>query len=232
MEDDLIIPKPTTQDVIFTIGKVVTNLVPVIGGSAVEVFNAIVKTPIQKRQEQLIESIIDKIKTLENDFEEFKPENLSQNELFISVLLKSLQAITKEHQKEKIDAFKNAVINTVIIEAISEDYKLLFLSYLESFSAIHLHIIKFFYDELHIRHKDDGGYHTDLGNKFTVFITLNNNIKITKETFISITTELYGKGLVKDTNNYSSYDGRLINKSLIESPLADMFIAFITGYFK
>ena len=189
MEDELIIPKPTTEDVIHTIGKAVTNLVPFIGGSAVEIFSAIVKTPIQKRQEQLIESIIDKIKTLENDFEELKPERLSQNELFISVLLKSLQAITKEHQKEKIDAFKNAVINTVTIESISEDYKLLFLSYLESFTVVQIQIIKFFHDEFYIKH-DEGGIVTNLGIKFNLFSKFNDDIKIENWTFLHIVREL------------------------------------------
>lgn len=219
MEDDLKIPKPTTEDVIFTIGKAVVNLVPVIGGSAVEIFNFIVKTPIQKRQDQLIESIIDKIKTLEKDFEVLTPERLNQNELFISVLLKSLQAITKEHQKEKIDAFKNAVINTVTKKSISEGYKLLFLSYLESFTVLHIQIIKFFYDEFYIRN-DKSGTVTNIGDKFNLFSKFNDDIEITSWTFMHIVKELDEKGLIISNR----YDGPI--------PVADMFIAFITGYFE
>jgi len=217
MENDLIAPKPTNTDSINTALKVLIS--PFINGTAMEILNAITVAPIERRRNKFFEDICSHIKTLESEIEELKPERLSQNELFITVLLKSLQAIIKEHQKEKIDAFKNAVINTVTIESISEDYKLLFLSYLESFTVVQIQIIKFFHDEFYIKH-DEGGIVTNLGIKFNLFSKFNDDIKIENWTFLHIVRELDEKGLIISNRP----DGQI--------PIADMFIAFISGHFK
>jgi hypothetical protein len=232
MENDLKVPKPTNNDSINKVLKVLIS--PLINGTAMEILNAITIAPIERRRDIFFEDICFHIKKLESKIEELKPERLSENELFITVLLKSFQAIIKEHQKEKIDAFKNAVINTVTIESISENYKLLFLSYLESFTVLHLQILKSINDSIHsiANPKESLNSFKDFDILYREFIISSNDKQVSKETFLSIIKELQSKDLIRVNNHYSNYDSMLIDSSDFDLPLDDMFIAFITGYFK
>ena len=75
---------------------------------------------------------------------EFKPENLAENEVFQSAFAAAARIAVQSHQKIKLEALSNALLNTVIMKDLEENYKLLFFSYIESMTVLHIDIIKFF----------------------------------------------------------------------------------------
>jgi hypothetical protein len=61
-----------------------------------------------------------RLRDLESKVAGFRLENLASNDQFISATLVAMQAALKTHQKEKLDAFLNAVLNVACARAACE----------------------------------------------------------------------------------------------------------------
>lgn len=125
--------------------KVVSATIPFAG--VVEVFlDEVIKPPSQKRLENWITAIVKDIEELKKQFEKFQNENLQNNEDFISTFYQSLDIAKKTHNKEKHEALKYAVINSVLNETFDGSIKALFLSFIEKLTPWHLKLLKYLDD--------------------------------------------------------------------------------------
>ncbi len=116
-----------------------------------EIFNAIVKSPIEKRKQEWVESITAGLIELEKKVESFSIDELKNNEVFISVLLEASQIAIKNHQKEKLNALKNGVLNSATTSTASgfekdmeERRKIQFLYLIDRMFPEHIEILKYF----------------------------------------------------------------------------------------
>ena len=123
-------PKAGAGDVAHTVVKAGLSAIPFIGGPAAEIFSAIIVPPLSKRRNEWIESIAKGLKTLEEKIDNFNIEALSQNEMFITTVMHASQAAIRNHQKEKLEALRNAVLNAALPNAPEEDIQLMFLNYI------------------------------------------------------------------------------------------------------
>lgn len=135
-------PKPSKGDVAHTAIKAAISAVPVIGGPGAEFFSAIIKPPLEKRRNEFFDSIVMRLNELEKR-EVVQIKNLSQNKIFITVIMHATQSAIKNHQKEKLDALRNAVLNSAIIRSPDEDLQIMFISYIDDLTEWHLRILKF-----------------------------------------------------------------------------------------
>ena len=69
--------------------------------------------------------------------------DLANNELLIDAIVNASRAAQAPHQREKIEALKNAVRNSVAPGAPDADEQTRFFRLIEQFSAAHLHILAF-----------------------------------------------------------------------------------------
>ena len=140
--------KPQTQsgDVAYTLAKAGLSSIPVIGGPAKELFSAIIAPPLSKRRDKWIESIATGLKTLEEKVDSFRIEDLSNNNMFVTTVMHASQAAIRNHQEEKLEALRNAVLNSALPNSIEEDYQLMFVDLIDTFTPWHLRILKFFDD--------------------------------------------------------------------------------------
>ena len=76
----------------------------------------------------------------------FRIEDLSSNEAFITTVMQATQVALRTHQKEKLLALRNAVLNVALHRAPDEDLQLLYLSFADSFTQWHLRILKYFHE--------------------------------------------------------------------------------------
>jgi hypothetical protein len=115
------------------------------GGAAlaVELFSATFGPPLEKRRDQWIESLYEKLKELETKIDGFTIDNLAENEVFITTLINATQIAIRSHQKEKHDSLRNIVLNAALPNSLDEELQLLFLSFLDSFSATHVRLLNF-----------------------------------------------------------------------------------------
>ncbi|MYC12366.1 MAG: hypothetical protein F4Y39_01425 [Gemmatimonadetes bacterium] len=142
---DLERPEPEKRDVVYTLIKAVIAGVPVIGGAATELIS-MVALPLEKRRNQWLDDIAKRLKSLEGVVDEFRIEDLSQNETFITVVMHATQVAIRNHQQEKLEALRNAVLNAAMPEALEDDRQLMFLNFIDELTSWHLRVLHFFDD--------------------------------------------------------------------------------------
>jgi hypothetical protein len=139
-------PKAKAGDVAHTLTKAGLSAIPVVGGPAAELFSAIIVPPLAKRRDEWIESVVEGLKALEERVNGFEIEALSQNETFITTVMHASQAAIRNHQKEKREALRNAVLNSASSNDLEEDLQLMFLNFADTLTPLHLRILKFLND--------------------------------------------------------------------------------------
>jgi len=144
--DELEKPKKSAGDVIHAIAKAGISAIPIAGAPAAEIFALVVTPPLERRRDEWIESIGNGLKELAQKVEGFKIEDLAKNESFITTVTHASQAAIRNHQKEKLEALRNAVLNAALPNSPEEDLQLMFLNFVDSFTPWHLVILKFFND--------------------------------------------------------------------------------------
>ncbi len=137
-------PKKSVGDVAYTVVRTGISAIPIVGAPAAEIFALVVAPPLERRRNEWIESIGKRLIELTEKVEGFKIEELSQNESFITTVTHASQAAIRNHQEEKLEALRNAVLNAALPNAPNEDLQLMFLNFVDSFTPWHLVILKFF----------------------------------------------------------------------------------------
>ena len=141
-------PERNAKDVVHTIVKTAISAIPIpfVSGPVAELFNFVITPSLKKRDDEWIESVAKRLKALEKKVEGFKIENLCENESFISTLIHASQAAIRSHQKQKLEALRNAVLNAAMPNAPEEDLQLMFLNFVDSFTPFHLRMLKILND--------------------------------------------------------------------------------------
>jgi len=104
----------------------------------------VIAPPLTKRCDEWMNSIAEGLKELEEKVEGFKIEELSKNEIFITTIMQASQAAVRNHQKEKLEALRNAVLNAALPNAPEEDLQMIFLGSIDSLTTWHVRILKLF----------------------------------------------------------------------------------------
>lgn len=135
-------PKPNDHDIAHTVVKAGLSAIPIIGGPVSELLSLVVTPSLVKRRDKWIESIAKALKELERHIEDFKIENLRENDSFVSAVMYASGVAIRNHQVEKLEALKNAVLNAAIPNAPEEDYQLMFFNFVDSLTEGHLRMLK------------------------------------------------------------------------------------------
>ena len=149
-EEKYAVPAGTKGDVAHGIVKAAISAAPVVGGPAAEIFGLVIAPPLQKRQAEWMEEVAEGLKRLEGRVEGFRIENLKDNEQFISIVLTATQSANRNHQREKREALRNAVLNVAVGSGLEQDAEAIFLSLIDRFTAWHLRILRLFQTPLEL----------------------------------------------------------------------------------
>ena len=126
--------------------KAAISAVPVAGGPAAELFSAIITPPLVRRRDRWVEEIAEAVEELQQRVEGLTPETLSQNDKFVSTLLHASQVASRNHQKEKLEALRNAVMNAALPKSPDDDTQQMFLNYVDDLTPWHLKVLALFND--------------------------------------------------------------------------------------
>jgi hypothetical protein len=144
-------------------------------------------------------------------------EDLLNNEGFITVVLQASQVAMRTHQREKLDALRNAVKNSARPNALSDDVKLMFLSFVDTFTVWHLKALEH--------------YRVQRKHKFSFGEFLSNSGEAPNPSLIEPFPGLreqksFADQVVRDLLNH----GLLSTKSglTITTPFGRQFLAFIS----
>jgi hypothetical protein len=135
--------KNKAEDLIYNATKGVLSAVP-LGPIVAGFYESIFTPPYIKRLKKWVESLDRSIIALQQQSEEFKPENLNNNETFNTAMFHATQMAVRTHQEEKLNALRAAVLNSASPNAPEDDLQLMFLNWIDELTACHLRILKFF----------------------------------------------------------------------------------------
>lgn len=137
------LPSPNAGDALHSAVKASLSLIPVLGGSAAELFTKIIVPPLSKRRDKWLESLSDGLTKLEKNIDNFSVQSLVNDETFITMLMQASQIAIRNHEKEKLDALRNAVLN-VAQKPPDEHFQLILMNFLEVTSYWHIRILSFY----------------------------------------------------------------------------------------
>lgn len=135
------LPTPTYDiwDVLHQSTKAALSVIPPLA----TFYEMVIAPPFQKRTIEWMQTVAVACSDFEKRFDEFKPENLVNNELFQSAFNHSARIAVQTHQTEKLETLRYALLNTVIMKDLNENYKILFLKHIEDLTVLHIKIFKF-----------------------------------------------------------------------------------------
>lgn len=217
MSKDLEVPKETGKDHIHTIVKTALGEVPLAGGALAELFSAIIESPFQRRKKEWMQNVVDAINELKE--KGFSPDDLKENEQFISAVFYASHLAMKTHQQEKLDALRNAIIN--VAEGVEPDEALqqIFLNYIDQFTLLHIKLLRFALE----RNVPETIY---MGSLKSVLLDMYPELS-TKDSLVDLVwKELYTGGLVTHNNLSSSLSNMDLSQKLTTT-MGDRFVKFI-----
>jgi hypothetical protein len=127
--------------------KIISGLVPG-GGSVYETFTAIVQPLHERRREEWVREVTLRLHKLEQE-KKINLKELAENEEFNTIITKATLLAQLTHQKEKLEALRNVVLNSAeklsknVMDFEEVDF---FLSILSSINPIQIWLLKFAVD--------------------------------------------------------------------------------------
>ncbi len=119
--------------------KGAVSAVPFVGGLVAEVGNLYLN-PLKKRKQQWMAEVSQAIEDIKKRYD-LLPEVLQNDDRFISFLYQATILALKNHQRQKINALRNAIVSAANPEQVSEDLAFQFLRYIDELSVTHLSML-------------------------------------------------------------------------------------------
>ncbi len=137
-------PEPTDADLAQGTARAALAAIPIVGGSITEVMTLVLAPAISRRRDTWLKELADALDELERRVEGFRIENLAQHEAFVSATIQAIRAAISTHQREKLEALRNAVLNVALSKTADEEKQIFFLNLIETFSATHFELLRLF----------------------------------------------------------------------------------------
>lgn len=139
------IPTESAGDRLHQVVQAGLSAIPVAGGPAAVAFSSLVKMPIQRRWKAFFEDVVQRLDRLEQT-DRVKLDDLCGNDEFVSTVMQASQVAVRNHQQEKIDALRNAILNAALGQAPEDAKREMFLALIDSFGVWHLRALAFLGD--------------------------------------------------------------------------------------
>jgi hypothetical protein len=134
------VPEKSLGDHVHLAVRTALSAVPAVGGPALELFNALIAPPIERRRNAWLNDLAERLLALEK-VKRLKIEDLTDNAEFITAVMQATMAALRNHQQEKIDALRNAVLNTALGQSPEDAKREVFLAFADQFTVWHLRVL-------------------------------------------------------------------------------------------
>jgi|SRR6185312_1660553 len=134
--------KNTSKDYLEIALKTGLTGIPIIGGSITELMNDFIPNSKAKR-------LLDFVAQLKIDVDSMKDKiknELIQTDEFAYLFEQTFRVINENYQKEKIDAFRILLVNSLIRTDVNAEKKEILFNILKNLSVRHIKFLKMFYD--------------------------------------------------------------------------------------
>ncbi len=139
-------PDKTFGDGVHAVLKGLASAIPTAGGPISVLLETVFAPPIERRREKWFKHLAEVVSEIEQRFAEISREMLSQNEVFVTVALQATQIALRNHQEEKLQALRSAVLHAGLASGPDEQLQLMFLRFVDELSPAHLGLLALFDD--------------------------------------------------------------------------------------
>jgi len=139
------VPKETRADDIHRTARALVSAVPVVGGPASELFDRLLAPPIRRRRDAWLSELAEQVASLQQAGH-VSMADLQRDEEFISTVMQASMVAIRNHRQEKLDALRNAVLNTAMGRAPDDTKREMFLALVDRFTTWHMGILRALHD--------------------------------------------------------------------------------------
>ncbi|WP_372776996.1 hypothetical protein [Litorivivens sp.] len=207
--------------------KAAVSAVPVLGGALAEAFNALIEPPMARRRTEWMVQVTEAINELYDKGIVTEPD-LQENEKFFTTLVHASNSAIRNHEDEKLNALRNAVINSALPGAPSDTMQQLFLNLIDSCTSWHIALLKLFQgpNQWAVEHNHQFP-NWSTGGISSVIEHAYPQLQNQKPLYQLVWNELYRNGLFSTDGlgTTMSGDGMLAKRT---TPIGDAFVEFIS----
>lgn len=211
-------PTRTKADIAHSVIKAGLSAIPMIGGPATELFQHVVQPPLDRRRQEWMNSIGEKLLQLESQGLDLAA--LRDNEEFISAVMQASQIALRSHQNEKLEALRAAISNVALGQSPGDAELHMMLGLVDNLSVLQIEILRVF-------QRPEVPPSMSMGGLSNV---LEHNLpKLRGQEHLSrqLWRDLYARGLVEPEGmNTTMSESGLAQKRTTH--LGDIFIQFIS----
>lgn len=136
-------PGRSAGDLVHAGVKALLGSIPLLGTAAAELFALVVAPPLDKRRSQWMREVGEALSQA-HARRAIDLEQVAQSDAFVDTALQASQIALRNHQEEKIEALRNAVVNAAAPEAPSASLQQFFLRLVDEFTVWHLRLLRLF----------------------------------------------------------------------------------------
>lgn len=211
------VPTQSKADAAHTLVKAGLSAIPIIGGPAVELFQYVIQPPLEKRRGEWMAQVGEKLHELENNGLDL--DELQNDEKFVSAVMHASQIALRTHQQAKLEALQNAIVNIANGQAPEETLQHVFLNLVDSFTELHLQILKTFQSPTPPPNISMGGLSNVLEHNMP-------ELRGRRELYDQLWKDLYSRGLVNTDSLHVTMSGHGLGQKRTTG-IGDAFLGFI-----
>lgn len=136
-------PEVNHGDAGYAVVKAGISSLPILGAFASELLGLIVTPPLEKRKLEWMELVGEGLRELEQKMNIIL-EELPNSDKFIDAAMDATQISLRTSQKEKLDALRNALLNSALPHSAEDSIQKMFFSFIDIFTVFHLKILELF----------------------------------------------------------------------------------------
>ncbi len=139
------------------------------------------------------------VREIQSRIEGLSAEKLAANETFVTVAMHASQMAIRNHQKEKLQALRNAVLNSGLPNPLQEDEQMVFLRLIDQLTPWHLRVLGLFDNPVEWMKRNGIAYPGwSLGGASTVIEHCFPDFRGQRDTYEQIIRDLQADGLVRE----------------------------------
>jgi len=206
-DDKFTTPEVSAGDAVHAVARSGLGAIPFAGTAAIEILNAIVTPPLEKRRTEWMEKVGEALKKLEEKTDVIL-ESLQENDGFIDVSIEASQIAIKTSIEEKKEALKNAILNSALPNSPEQSLQKMFLSFIDTLTVWHLRLLDLFNDPPAFLEKNQiGGGNISMGAMSHLVENAFPELRGKRNLYDLIWKDLYSRALVNTDGLHTMMTG-------------------------
>ena len=142
-KDDLSVPSPSSRDQGYAVIRAAISAIPVAGGPVVELLGVLVTPEIEKRRNDWMSTVSEKLLALEKE-RKIDLATLASKPEFIDAVLVASRIALRTSRAEKLEALRNAVLNSALHAESSAIIQEILFNLIDGMTPMHLQFLQHF----------------------------------------------------------------------------------------